>query len=250
MSYDALATSASPALIIYVLDVSASMTKRLGTGRRIDVVMASVERTLQQMVFRSTKGMNIAPRYRLAMYAYSDQVWDLLDGIKSVDQIAKWGAPQLSVQRNTDTAKAFLQVEKLLRNELPRLQNCPAPLICHMTDGEFTDADPEPVIRRIMGMRVPDGIPLIENIFISDQVLDAPILDPKRWPGVLPQTKLKNSYAQKLQAMSSPLPESYRNMMREMGYQMTPGALMMLPGTSPEMVEMGFVMSAATPLSR
>jgi hypothetical protein len=38
--------------------------------------------------------------------------------------------------------------------------------------------------------------------------------------------------------------------MLEEGYQIAPDALMLLPGTSPELVEMGFVMSTATPIAR
>jgi hypothetical protein len=48
--------------------------------------------------------------------------------------------------------------------------------------------------------------------------------------------------------MSSVLPESYREMLVEADYQLSPGALMMLPGTCSELVSIGFQMSAATPV--
>lgn len=252
MAYETLATSATPALIIYVLDVSASMNKPLGGKRRIDVVEDALEAAIRQMVFRSTKGSRIAPRYRFAMLAYSRHVYDLLDGIRPVDEVAKKGIPELKVMQTTDTALAFTWAEKLLTADLPNLQNGPAPLVCHMTDGEYTGKDPEPIARRIMQMAVPDGNVLVENIFISDEsekILARPMEeDIRNWPGVLPDTPLKNTYAQKLRAISSPLPESYRTMMIEMGYGMDPKALMLLPGTSPELVAMGFQMSTATPV--
>jgi hypothetical protein len=119
-----------------------------------------------------------------------------------------------------------------------------------MTDGEYTGSDPEPVVRRIMGMQTRDGNVLVENIFISDDILEEPISDPKQWPGVVPGTKLKSEYARKLRDLSSVLPESYRAMMRADGYAPSREAVMMLPGTSPELVRMGFVMSAATPIAR
>lgn len=249
MPYEILATSITPALIIYLLDVSGSMSEKLGDKRRIDVVMDALGAMLRQMVFRSTKGSKISPRYRIAMYAYSDHVYDLLDGIKGVDQIARLGVPELSTMRNTDTARAFAQAEKLLQQELPNLTHCPAPLVCHMTDGEYTGADPEPIVRRIMAMHVPDGNVLVENIFISDRILNAPVTDPKRWEGMRPSTKLKSDYARKLRAMSSPLPASYRTVMQEFGYEMAEDAVMMIPGMSSELVQMGFVMSMATPIS-
>lgn len=248
MPYEIMATAKTPALIIYLLDVSASMSQSLGGKRRIDVVTEALTVVLRQMVFRSTKGSRLSPRYRIAMIAYSDHVYDLLDGIKTVDQVAHLGVPVLSPMRTTNTAAAFAQAEKLLAAELPNLRACPAPLVCHMTDGEYTGADPEPIAKRIMAMNVPDGNVLIENIFISDKILSQSVSDPSKWPGILPDTKLTNEYARKLRAISSPLPASYQAMMQENGYQLAKNALMLLPGISPELVAMGFQMSAATPV--
>lgn len=248
MPYEILATSKTPALIIYLLDVSASMKKPLGGKSRMEVVMDALGAALRQMVFRSTKGSRVAPRYRIAMYAYSDHVYDLLNGIKTVNQVAQLGVPQLSTMRSTDTALAFEQVEKLLYNEIHNLQGSPAPLVCHMTDGEFTGADPEPVVRRIMQMETSDGKVLVENIFISDDILAESFIDPHQWSGILPTTRLSSQYAQKLRSISSPLPHSYQVMMRESGYFIADQAHMMLPGISPALVEMGFVMSMSTPI--
>ncbi|WP_232699386.1 vWA domain-containing protein [Brevibacillus daliensis] len=249
MSYELQATQRTPALIIYVIDVSGSMCLPMGEKRRIDVVMESLSTAIRQMIFRSTKGSRMSPRYRVAILAYSDEVYDLLDGIRGIDEVARLGVlPELSPRRLTDTAKAFLQVEKLLQAELPFMQDCPAPLICHMTDGAATGEDPEPIVKRIMQLSVPDGNVLVENIFISDEMLREPIADPKRWGGIMPDSVLVDEHAIKLQSMSSVLPESYREMMGESNYQLNKGALLMLPATSPELVSLGFQMSAATPV--
>ena len=248
MPYDILATSQTPALVIYLLDVSASMSQPLGDKRRIDVVSDALAATLRQMVFRSTKGKQVAPRYRIAMFAYSDKVYDLLGGIKTITEVAGFGVPKLSPMRTTETAKAFMAADKLLQSEIHNLQQCPTPVICHMTDGEFTGADPEPVARRIMGLRVPDGNILVENIFLSNQIISGSIKDPYNWPGILPTTQLTKKYADKLRSISSPVPESYRSMMLESNYHMDQNAVMMLPGMTPELVAMGFQMSAATPI--
>src|SRR5439155_22762420 len=165
MPYSVLATSRTPALVIYVLDVSASMTQPLGGKRRIDVVMDALTVAIRQMVFRSTKGGRLSPRYRIAMLAYSDHVYDLLDGVRTVEEVAHLGVPDLSPMRTTDTAKAFAQAEKILQSELFNMIGGPAPLVCHMTDGEYTGDDPEPIVQRIMGLSVPDGNVLVENIF-------------------------------------------------------------------------------------
>ncbi|MBM7643959.1 hypothetical protein JOD45_000150 [Scopulibacillus daqui] len=253
MDYRIQATQQTPAYIIYLLDISASMDQLMDAGgeqkRRMDVVTAALNSAIRQMVFRSTKGSRLSPRYKISILAYSDRVFDVLGGIKSIDEVARMKPLEnIKTQRLTDTAKAFASVEKILLKELPGLQDCPAPLVCHMTDGAYTGEDPEPVVKRIMELKVPDGRVLVENIFISDEIMAEPIADPKRWPGIMPDTRLNDEYGMKLKRLSSPLPESYREMMVETGYQIEPGALMMLPGTNGDLVSLGFQMSAATPV--
>ncbi len=248
MPYEIEATSKTPAFIIYLLDVSASMRTNMGGKQRIKVVEEALQAAFQQMVFRSTKGSRIQPRYRVALYAYSDKVYDVAGGVKTIDQIAQLGIPELRTLRTTNTAEAFRKAKKLLEKELAHLEGHPAPLICHMTDGEYTGDDPEPVVKEIMQMSTSDGLVLVENIFISDKILPSPIKDVYRWPGVRPETRLTNEYAIKLRAISSPVPDSYRVMMLEMGYNIAQDAVMLLPGTTPELVQMGFQMSAATPV--
>ena len=86
MSYEVLATSQTPALVIYLIDVSGSMESPFYGKNRIEIVMDSLSVVLQQMVFRCTKGGRISPRYRIAMYAYSEKVYDILGGIKTIDR--------------------------------------------------------------------------------------------------------------------------------------------------------------------
>ncbi|RAR43613.1 vWA domain-containing protein [Paenibacillus sp. MDMC362] len=249
MNYTIQASQRTPALIIYLIDISASMNMLMEDRRRIDVVYEALSLAIRQMVFRSTKGNRLTPRYRIALLAYSDDVYDLLNGIKGIDEIAAIGSlPDLTPKRFSDSAKAFLQAEKILQSEIPNMQDCPAPLVCHMTDGVATGEDPEPIARRIMNMSVPDGNVLVENIFISDHLMNQPISEPRRWKGILADTSLEDEHARKLKMMSSVLPESYREMLVEADYQLSPGALMMLPGTCSELVSIGFQMSAATPV--
>jgi len=248
--YTRLASSTTPALIIYLLDVSASMVQPLGDRRRVDIVTDALDMIVKQMIFRSTKGGMIMPRYRVALFAYSDHVYDLLGGVKGVDELIEYGIPELSPMLTTETAQAFLEAEKCLIEELPRLEECPAPLVCHLTDGEYTGEDPGPVARRIMEMGVPDGNVLVENIFISDNILEAEIGDTKLWPGIRPDTALASDYARKLRHISSQAPQSYRMIMHEYGFNLSQDALMLFPGTTSELVAMGFQMSAATPASR
>ncbi|WP_245987533.1 vWA domain-containing protein [Cohnella lupini] len=246
--YTTQATPSNPALIIYLLDVSGSMSLMKGYKRRIDIVSDSLQVALRQMVFRSTKGSRISSRYRVAIIAYSDEVFDLIGGVKKIDELMSTGLPTLKTYRFTDTAKAFQHAEQILRDELPRMQDCPAPLVCHMTDGVYTGEDPQPIVRRIMDMSVKDGNVLVENIFISDDVLETEVDQPKHWQGVRAETVFKDDYADKLRRMSSIIPESYREMINEANYNIARGSLFMFPGTNPDLVSLGFQMSAATTL--
>ncbi|PEY37048.1 hypothetical protein CN354_12525 [Bacillus cereus] len=253
MLYQTQATQQTPAYIIYLLDVSASMNQMMDAGgnekRRIDIVTDALSLAIRQMVFRSTKGSRLLPRYRLSILAYSDHVFDLLGGVKTIDEVARLRPlEKIQTHRLTDTAKAFSVVEKLLQNELPNLQEGPAPVVCHMTDGASTGEDPESIVQRIMNMSVPDGKVLVENIFISDEIIQEPISNIKQWKGIMPDTNISDEYGAKLQRLSSPIPESYREMMMEHGFHIADGALMMLPGTSADLVSLGFQMSAATPV--
>jgi hypothetical protein len=249
MAYAVEATSETPALVIYLLDVSASMGQPLGGVPRIEVVRQAFRQALTVMVGRSTKGARISPRYHMALYAYSDHVWDLLTGITTVDRVAAVAAKEplpLETQRSTDTAKAFAVAEKLLTDNLEQYWNCPPPVVCHMTDGEFTGAAPGPIVQRIRQLAVADGPVLVENIFISDNVLPEGVPDVRQWRGVKPDTPLNGRYAEELRAMSSPLPASYRIEMVEQGYPIDEGALMFLPGMSPDLVALGLQLSGVT----
>src|SRR5262245_37851549 len=96
MAYEIMATQKTPALIIYLLDVSGSMEQPLDGAPKIAHVNKALQKVLVRMVRRSTKGELVAARYRIAMIAYSTTPLDILPGIKTIDELAKLGAPQLT----------------------------------------------------------------------------------------------------------------------------------------------------------
>ncbi len=251
--YSALATAQTPALIIYVIDISRSMMLPLGGKRRIDVVRDALQRNLQRMVFLSTRGNRVSPRYHIAVLAYSQYVYELTHGIQPIDHLASLDVPQLQPESLTDTYAAFLEVENLLKQHIDRYETSPAPLICHLTDGEHnSEKDPLEVVKRIRAMRVRDGAVLVENIYINNTsvLVNDWGSDMRNWQGITANTQFTNDdsgkYAHVLRKMSSPIPASYRRVMNEQGYHIAPDAMMMLPGHDLALLEMGFVMSAST----
>lgn len=249
MPYTAVATSTTPVLIIYLLDISGSMSQALGDKKRVEIVSDALQEIALEMVARSTKGEVVSPRYRLAIYAYESQVHDVLGGVRTIDQFVRDGVPEFAPRGGTNTAAAFLAAENLLKQELQYMEGHPAPLICHMTDGEYQGDDPTPIVQRIMGMGTPDGNVLVENIFISDKLLRAPITEIDKWPGIMGEADLANEYARALLRMSSPIPESYHGEMQEFGYGIQAGAPMLFPGQNKDLIRMAFTMSGATPVA-
>lgn len=245
MPYLTEATSETPALIIYLLDMSDSMKAQIGGEPKIDLVTKSMKKVAREMVQRAMKGTTPSKRYRVAIFAYNDEVRDLFDGAITIDQFMNT-IPVMKPGSSTDTAKAFLEAEALLQKEWAILRNCPAPLICHMTDGEFTGEDPLPIARRIMQMRIPDGNVLIENIFLDSDALPARVVDPYTWPGISSESQLASKPARHLFQMSSDIPSSYRELFEDRGYSIAPDAKLLFPGDTPEMVEIGFSASGLT----
>lgn len=257
LSHQNLANSRHPALIIYLLDVSESMTLNCGDLTRIQVLNNALKQVWDTLIQRSLEGISIHPRYRIAMLTYSDGTTDLLGGIRTITEVVeKYPTPPSIIvsKGRTNTKGAFEEAEKLL---LPELTNydpeCPAPLICHVTDGEYNEpqinGDPTPVVQRIMQMQVPDGNVLVENIFISDDALISSPEDPYEWEGVTNLSPLNPNfpYAVTLFNMSSQLPESYLVNLRAKGYEkFTAKSRMMVPGNQPDLVKLGFVMSTGT----
>lgn len=250
-SYSALATSRTPALIIYLLDLSKSMGQSSGTARKIDLVTKALSQSIVSMIRRSTKGNIVADRYRLAIFGYHSKLIDILRGIKKISEISNFPSfPALDY--GAQTAYAFECVEKILQKEMANLSNCPAPLICHPTDGINAGADPEPVVTRIKQMNVEDGPVLVENIFVSQSVLKEPISDVGKWPGIKEHEQIQNDkkYARRLFNMSSIIPNSYLDTIGDFGYNLQSGARMLFPGDQPEIIKLGFAMSGATPVSK
>src|SRR5271157_2184536 len=245
--YQNQATANSQALIVFLLDISGSMGKPMGGSTRIQVVKDALKMTITEMVQRSLKNKVLRPRYRVAMIAYSDDVYDVLGGVKTIDQVAKMGVPKLEPLNKTDVTKGLHFVKQLLEKEKANVTNvCPAPLVIHMTDGDFTSKEePEPVVKEIQKIAVDDGPVLIENLFVSDDLVVA-VSEAATWPGYKPGEDLKDKEGKSIEdgnrllSMSSPLPEMYRIVMNELGYAIKPGTLMMYPGTNPRFVQMAF----------
>src|SRR5579864_8208478 len=156
MLYTQPATSLQPALVIYLIDASYSMNDKCGTTTKIDMVNQALREAIKDMVRRSMRDGIVQRRYKIAIFAYSTKVLDVLNGIRDLPDLVKQGFPVISADGETDTAAGFSAVETLLQAYLPQMQACPAPLVCHLTDALITASNPTPIVRRIQEMTVKD----------------------------------------------------------------------------------------------
>lgn len=246
--YTQPATTLTPALVMYLIDASDSMNERCGETTKIGLVNMALRAMVKDMVRRSMRDGVVQRRYRLAIFAYSSSVLDVLGDISDLSDLLQRGMPELSAGGVTDTAGGFARIEELLRAHLQEFQQSPAPLICHLTDGFFTTDDPAPTIRRIQAMRVDDGPVLVENIYFADGMLRKPVQDWQQWGGVLRASDLVDDYARYLLKLSSPMPETYRQNLNNYGYHLQPNAALFFPGFHSDLVRLAFAVSSATQL--
>lgn len=245
-------TRLTPALVIYLIDASASMNDPCGPNMPITkmaLVNAALREGIKGMVLRSMRDNKVQPRYHIAMFAYSTTVLDLLDGIRGLPDLMRVGGPpELQAGGNaTDTAAGFGMVEKLLQQHLTTYKSCPAPLVCHLTDALRTTQDPSPIVQRIRAMSVDDGPVLVENVLMAEKMLRKQVKDWQKWGGVVKARQMTDGYARLLFGLSSPLPETYRqNMNKTAGYQLQKNARLFFPGTQPELVRLAVAASSAT----
>ncbi len=247
--YTCPATRLTPALVIYLIDASASMNDPCGSTTKIALVNTALKEAVKAMVLRSMRDTRVQPRYHIAMFAYSTTVLDLLNGIRTLPEIMRVGGPpELTAGGGaTDTAAGFARVEKCLQEHLSTFKSCPAPLVCHLTDALRTTQDPTPVVRRIRSMAVEDGPVLVENILMAENMLRKSVKNWYTWSGVLQAHHLHDEYAKQLFTLSSPLPETYRqNINNAAGYQLKQGAALFFPGTHVELVRLALAVSSAT----
>ncbi len=246
------ATRLTPALVIYLIDASASMNELCGPSlpmSKVELVNAALREGIKAMVLRSMRDNRVQPRYHVAMLAYSTTVLDLLQGVRTLPELMRVGGPPelIAGGEETDTAAGFKAVEELLNRYLENYRGSPAPLVCHLTDALRTTQDPAPIVQRIQKMSVNDGPVLVENILMSEKLLRKPVSNWQQWGGVHRPKDITDEYARLLFSLSSPIPETYReNINRSAGYQLQKGAALFFPGSQTELMRLAIAASSAT----
>ncbi len=255
--YKNQANSDHPATLIYLVDISGSMNAKMQDDKtRIEVAKNAIQVAYAQMIQRSMRQGKIHPRYRVGMIAYSEKIYDVygnIGSIVSIDRLKDEGIPSITPQKSTNMARAFRYAEKLIKEDIQKwspkwLEECPPPMVINITDCEFDEEqaqDPLECSQKLQEIAVPDGNVLVENIFITDQI-SAPA-SAQGWEGYHRGDKTGNPYGDKLLEMSSLIPSTYAQILREQaGLKIKEDAVMMFPGITREFIKFGFVMSIVT----
>ncbi len=258
MSYLNDATGRTPAHLIYLIDASGSMEMEMpGTKqRKIDFVSELLENLAYQIYVRAKRGNIVSERYRLAIYVYNDGVIEVTNGeFISVEEFMN-GIPEFGDlgRAETNTFLGFRKVQELLGRTIPKLgPGSPAPIVCHLTDGEYTErfGNPSAIMKGIMNLVTPDGKVLLENIFLGDKLLVKSIANSNKWEGVASEQEISNSYAKFLYEHSSAWPDRYVQYFND-NYktQLKVGTRMFFPAEDVNIVKMAFTASAATPMGK
>ena len=170
--YENRASTNSPGLIIFILDVSASMEKMMDSQRRIDKALEVVHHLFERMVHLSIKGSQLVDRYRIALFTYGDTVQDVFDGAKNLTEVVNSDKiNSISTENFSDISSLFQSVLTLLENEIKNYSpHSPAPLVVHISDGSCDLHPAAATIKKIMGLTVADGEVLFANILISNSL--------------------------------------------------------------------------------
>ncbi len=256
MNYANTATSRYPAHIIYVIDASSSMEEVLHntSKRKIDTVSDILEEVAYQIYLRSRRGSVISERYRVAVFAYSNKIVEITNGdYVSVKEFIE-NIPEFGDLGNTSSNKydVMIRVKELVKKTISKTGDySPPPLICHLTDSGYSEKfdNPSIVMKEIMNLGTPDGKVLLENIYLSEEVLNGTPKDMTSWAGIANINALKETDAKFLFNHSSAFPKPYVGYINQAyGYNIKLGSRMFFPANTVDVIKIAFTATTATPV--
>ncbi len=202
MPYIAEISRNNPACFLFLIDQSGSMNDIWGgqtSKKKCDGVADIINRLLQELVLRCAKEEGIRDYFHVGVIGYGAQTGPAFSGPlagQSLVRISEVGMNPAEIEERqkffddgagglierpvkfpvwfkpqakgaTPMRKAFDTATGIVNDFLVSYPHCFPPIIINLTDGESTDGDPLPHMRRLRAMSSSDGATLLFNLHIS-----------------------------------------------------------------------------------
>lgn len=201
MPYTAEISRSQPTAFLFVIDQSGSMDERMPSGKtKADFVADVLNKTIYQLIIRSTKADGVRNYFDLGVLAYggsgvgsgfggslASSVIHPLSAVEQnplridtrtkrvddgagglVDQTVKfpvWFDSKSS--GGTPMCEALRQVAQQLVGWCNTHDRSYPPTVIHVTDGQSTDGDPEQIATQLQQISTNDGAALLFNLHID-----------------------------------------------------------------------------------
>ncbi len=207
MPYTADISRANPGCFLFLIDQSASMDGPLGGQAdltKMDGAADAVNRILDAISQRCSQGMDVRDYFHIGLITYTTDfegrtelgsvlpgtdtdspflpISQVVDAAEVVDRTVKesdgaggivevsrkfpvWLQPRAVA--GTPMCEALSEAAKALEDWTNQHADSYPPMLIHVSDGDATDGDPEPIAKRIMGGGTNDGNVLIYNAHLS-----------------------------------------------------------------------------------
>ena len=251
MPYSAEIRRGNPTAFIFLLDQSRSMSERFGgdSHTKAEFVADVVNRTLHDLVIRSTRTEEVRDYYYVSVIGYGRSVAPVFTGVLAgkthvpISQIAE-NPSRIEVRAKrvsdgdgrlveqqvrfpvwidavfggwTHMCAGFRLVRALIDEWLSERGDGFPPTILHLTDGGSTDGDPTSVASDILSLSTSDGRVLLFNCHVS-----ARHAIKIEYPSS--EAAVPDSRARTLFNISSPLPDVFLRAATQVGLAVHPGS--------------------------
>lgn len=249
MPYQAPIQRTDPTAFLFLVDQSGSMGDRMATSEKTKAQFVAdvLNRTLMDLVTRCTKADGVRDYFDIGVIGYGAQgaqngLQGALGG-RVLNPISALEANPLRVEtrkRKVDdgaggiveqSVKFPVWFEPMANGGTPMCDairkageelaawcdahpNCYPPTVLHVTDGESTDGDPEPLADALRQFSTGDGNVLLLNLHVS-AVSGTPTTFPAS------DSSLPDQYAKTLFRMSSQLPAHIAKYAQEKGHKLS-----------------------------
>jgi hypothetical protein len=239
MPYKAEISRSNPTAFMFVIDQSGSMADPVGTTElsRAEFVCDALNRVVINLITRSSKSEGVRDYFQIGAIGYGgSSVGPALAGPladKTFNPISDFERYPLRIEQRdgmpfpiwfTPQAGGGTPMRKAMRTAAQALaewcddypESFP-PTLLHVTDGEPSDGDPEPIVEQLKSLGTDDGEVLILNLH-TGQSKSGPI----KFPGS--EEEVIDGFGKILFRMSSVLPAAIASAARERGYQVNDNA--------------------------